>query len=368
MSQPIRVGVIGAGGIARLRHLPAYQACSEAGTAEIVAVCDPLEENARRAAEEFHVPNVFADYHQVLALDGLDAVSICTPNSSHEPISLAALDRRVHVMCEKPLAMDYPGSRRMYETARRAERKTAVNFRYRWIPAAGFVRDLIGSGELGSIYHVYLNYFNGGLHDPTTPMRWRQQRSEAGSGALGDLASHLIDLARYWIGEIEDVTGNLRTFVTERPLVGGGIGAVDVDDAASFFARFRNGAQGSFNSSRCAVGRGNYQRAEIYGTKGAIVYEIEKGDAGGDHIQLYAESNPSAGYREVSVPEPYLANNPLRPMIDFVAAIRDNQEPTPNFYDGMVCQEVLDAVEISAREHRPVRLPLEGAPTERRPN
>lgn len=360
MSKPVRIGVIGAGGIATLRHLPAYKSCEAAGTAEVVAVCDPIEESARKAAKQFALPSAFRDYQDLLKVPDLDAVSICTPNVYHEPISLAALETGCHVLCEKPMAMSYAGARRMHEAATAAELKTSVNFRYRWIPAAGFVRDLIRGGELGEIYHVFINYFNGGLTDPTTPIRWREVRSQAGSGALGDLASHLIDLCRFWIGEIASVNGHFRTFVDERPLLGGGTGQVDVDDATSFVARFEGGAQGVFNATRCAIGRSNHQRAEIYGTRGSVIYEIEKWDRGGDQIQLCLGSSQArhAGLTSVAVPPAYLAGTPNHPMIEFVEAIRADRDPSPTFYDGMRCQEVLEAVEISAREGVTVQLPL----------
>lgn len=360
MSKRVRIGVIGAGAIGTLRHLPAYKSCEAAGTAEVVAVCDPIEASARAAAQQFGIPNVFRDYEDLLKVPDLDAVSICTPNVYHEPISLAALEAGHHVLCEKPIAMSYAGARRMHEAARAAGVKTSVNFRYRWIPAAGFVRDLIRGGELGEIYHVFVNYFNGGLHDPTTPIHWREIRSQAGSGALGDLASHLIDLCRFWIGELASVSGHFRTFTTERPFSGGGTGQVDVDDSVSFVAQFEGGAQGVFNASRCAIGRSNYQRAEIYGTKGSIIYEIEKWDRGGDQIQLCLGSSQArhAGLTPVGVPPAYLAGTPNHPMIEFVNAIRADREPSPTLYDGMRCQEVLEAVEISAREGVTIQLPL----------
>ncbi len=359
MADRIKVGLIGAGAVALLRHLPAYQSCQEAGKAELVAVADPVEANARRAAERFGVPRVFADYRDLLALP-LDAVSVCTPNASHEPIALAALDAGKHVLCEKPLALDYAGARRMHERAERGGLKTAVNFRYRWVPAAGFVRDLIRGGELGEIYHVYANYFNGTLHDPATPLRWRQTRAESGSGALGDLASHLVDLCRFWIGEFAGVEGRLRTFTPRRPLTTGGIGEVDVDDAASFRARFAGGAEGVINASQCAIGRNNHQRVEIYGTKGAVIYEIEKWDQGGDEVQLCLGGDQAryGGFATVKAPPDYLLGNPQRVMTDFIEAIRDDTAPSPDFYDGMRCQEVLDAVALSAREGAPVELPL----------
>ncbi|MGH7862523.1 MAG: Gfo/Idh/MocA family protein, partial [Candidatus Dormibacteraceae bacterium] len=349
-----------AGGIATLRHLPAYKLCEAAGTAEVVAVCDPIEASARQAARQFAIPNAFRDYQDLLKMPDLDAVSICTPNVYHEPITLAAIEAGCHVLCEKPMAMSYAGARRMGAAAKAAGVKTSVNFRYRWIPAAGFVRDLIRGGEIGEIYHVFVNYFNGGLSDPTTPIRWREVRAQAGSGALGDLASHLIDLGRFWIGEFASVNGQLRTFTTERPLPEGGTGQVDVDDAVSFVAEFVGGAQGVFNASRCAIGRGNHQRAEIYGTKGSIIYEIEKSDRGGDQIQLCRGSSQArdAGLTVVPVPAAYLAGTPNHPMIEFVNAIQADRVPSPTFEDGVRCQEVLEAVEISARERVTVKLPL----------
>jgi predicted dehydrogenase len=355
MADRIKVGVIGTGAIARLRHLPAYKACEAAGTAEIVAVSDVMEESAKSAAAQFGVPHAFTDYRDLLALP-LDAVSVCTPNSSHEAISLAALDAGMHVLCEKPLALDYDGARRMAERARAAGVKTAVNFRYRWIPAAGFVHDLIAGGELGEIFHVYANYFNGSMADPTTPISWRQSRAESGSGALGDLASHLIDLLRWWIGEFASVSGSLRTFTAERPLTTGGTGAVDVDDAVTFHARFTNGAEGVLNASRTALGRNNHQRIEVYGTKGALIYEIEKWDEGGDRIQLCLGSGQARynGFATVTVPPAYLLGTPQRVMTDFIDAIRAGHMPSPNFDDGVHCQAVLDAVVLSDREGRAV--------------
>lgn len=363
MTDRIKVGVIGTGGIATLRHLPAFKEAEAAGNAAVLAVSDVIESSAQAAAAQFGVPRYFTDYHDLLRLP-LDAVSICTPNVSHEPIALAALDAGLHVLCEKPLALDYAGARRMVARASETGRKTAVNFRYRWIPAAGFIHDLIAGGELGDIYHVYANYFNGTMHDPTTPISWRQTRAESGSGALGDLASHIIDLCRWWIGEFASLGGHLRTFTTERPLTTGGTGPVDVDDAVSIHARFVGGAEGVINASRCAIGHNNHQRIELYGTKGAVIYEIEKWDEGGDRIRLCFGSGQARynAFATVNVPPAYLRGTPQRVMIDFVDAIRADTEPSPDFTDGMRCQEVLDAVERSARERGPVDLPLAPPP------
>jgi predicted dehydrogenase len=359
VAEKVKVGVIGTGVIAMLRHLPAFKMSEAEGKAEVVAVSDVVEASARQAAATFAVPNVFTDYRDLLRLP-LDAVSICTPNLYHEPIALAAIAAGKHVLCEKPLAMDYAGARRMTEQAEAAGIKTAVNFRYRWIPAAGLIRDMIAGGELGEIYHVYANYFNGSLHDPATPISWRQSRAESGTGALGDLASHIIDLCRWWIGEFASVDGHLRTFTTERPLTTGGTGAVDVDDSVSLHARFVNGAEGVISASRCAIGRNNYQRIELYGTKGAVIYEIEKADEGGDRVQICFGSGQARynAFATVKVPPVYLLGTPQHPMMNFIDAIRADTQPSPDFTDGMRCQEILDAVELSDREHTRVDLLL----------
>ncbi len=359
MTDRVRIGVIGTGAIATLRHLPAFAASAAKGAAEIVAVADVDEASARNAAARFGVPHVYTDYRKLLQAP-LDAVSICTPNAYHEPAALAALDAGKHVLCEKPLALDYAGARRMAERAAASGLKHAVNFRYRWIPAAGYVRELIQAGELGEIYHVYAHYFNGTLHDPQTPIRWRQSRASAGSGVLGDLGSHLIDLCRWWIGEVASVQGHLRTFNSKRPLIGGGSGEVDVDDAMTAQLAFVNGAEGVLSASQCAIGRNNHQRIELYGTKGALIYEIEKWDQGGDKLQICfgtAQARYNA-FATVPVPPTYLAGNPERPMIDFIDAIRADRMPSPNFDDGMRCQEVIDAIARSAEQGTRVALPL----------
>ena len=364
MPGKVRVGVIGTGGVAFVRHFPAFAAAVREGKAELVAVADPVEAGRNRAAAEYGIPHSFADYRDLLRLPELDAVSICTPNVYHEPITLAAIEAGKHVMCEKPLAMTYAGAVRMHEAARKAGLMTGVNFRYRYIPAAMFVRDLIKAGELGEIYHVYVNYFGGGLGDPSAPLRWRMVKAQTGTGALGDYGSHLVDLCRYWVGELDAVCGHFRTFISERPASSGGVGQVDVDDSASFFARFACGAEGAFHTTRYAFGRGNHQRAEIYGSKGAVIYEIEKWDVGGDKLQICLGAGQARynGFAPVAVPPEYLAGTPLRPMTDFVDSILSGKELAPTFYDGLRAQEVLDAVELSDREAAWIKLPLSVLP------
>jgi predicted dehydrogenase len=357
---PLRVAVIGAGGIARLRHIPAFKRAETLGLAELVAVCDAVGASAETAARDFGVADWSTDYRQVVARTDVDVVSVATPNVFHEEISIAALEAGKHVMCEKPLAMDYPGALRMADAARRSGRRTAVNFRYRWVPAAKMLFDLVRADELGSIYHVYMNYLTGARANPETPMRWRLSRAQAGSGVLGDLGSHMIDFAHVLAGPVRRVSAQLRTLTTERPVVGGGRGQVDVDDACTLILEFASGAQAVINASGCAPGRGNHQRVELYGSGGSAIYEIERWDRGGDHLRVCLGPGQArlTAFAEVPVPPEHAGSNPLDPFVDFVRAIGEGRDAWVTFEDAVRVQEVLEAAERSAREGRWIDLPL----------
>jgi predicted dehydrogenase len=292
--------------------------------------------------------------------EDVDLVSVATPNASHEEISIAALEAGKHVMCEKPLAMTYAGAQRMAQAAAQAGTRTSVNFRYRWIPAAKTLFDLVKAGDVGDIYHVYMNYLNAAQANPDTPIRWRQTKAEAGTGVLGDLGSHMIDLAHVLAGPIRRVNCTLRTFTTERPLTGGGRAAVDVDDACTLMLEFASGAQGTVNSSGCAIGRGNYQRVDLYGRRGSAVYEIDRWDEGGDRLQvcLGEAQGKVGGFAQIKPPPQHRDSNPLDPFIDFVRAIQDRRDAAVTFDDAVRVQEVIEAAERSAESGRWVELPL----------
>jgi predicted dehydrogenase len=352
VGETIRGAVIGAGGvIARLRHIPAFQEASRYGLAEIVAICDPIEPALHEAGDQFGIGSAdrYRDYREVLARDDVDAVTIATPNSLHEPIAVAALAAGKHVMCEKPLALSLDGARRMAAAAHEAGRVTAVNHRYRWVPAARYLKELLDNGEAGEIRQIFLNYFNGLVADPSTPLQWRQTRAEGG-GVLADIGSHLIDLSLWWLGPIARVRCDLRTFTPARPAAGGGTAAVDVDDAATCQLEFACGAVGVMNASGVCWGRGNHQRVEIYGTKGGIVYEIDApADRGGDRLQVCfgAAQHRTAGMAEARI-FPRHEATPLDPFLDFFRAIRDGRAAAVTFDDAVRVQAVLDAAERSA--------------------
>jgi predicted dehydrogenase len=202
MTTLLRAAVIGTGGVARLRHIPAFKRAEELGLARLVALSDPVEASLNAAAREFGVDKTYLDWRELLEQERPEVVSVATPNAYHEEISTAALKAGAHVLCEKPLALDLAGARRMLDVAEETGRRTSVNFRYRWVPSMAFLHELVAAGELGEIRHVFVNYLNGGLADPDRPIRWRQTRAESGSGNLGDLGSHMIDLAHWLVGPI----------------------------------------------------------------------------------------------------------------------------------------------------------------------
>ena len=356
---PLRAAVIGTGGIARLRHIPAFQRGEELGLSKLVAIADPIEASLRTAAADAPGVDTSTDWHAVVARPDVDVVSVATPNAYHEEISIAALRAGKHVLCEKPLALDLAGARRMLEVAAQSGKRTGVNFRYRWVPAAKYLHELVAAGELGEIRHAIMTYFNAGLADPDRPVRWRQTKAEAGSGNLGDLGSHMIDLAHWLVGPVSRVTARLTTFTKERPALEGGRVKVDVDDAASCIFEFANGATGTLTASGVALGRGNDQRLELYGTKGSAVYEIARADRGGDVLHLCLGSQAKVeGWAAVPVPRPYDASNPLDPFVDFLRAVHADREPPVTFVDAVRAQEVIEAAELSDRENRWVDLPL----------
>lgn len=350
---PVRVGMIGTGGMGMAGHL---QVLSQIPHCRIVAACDVNPHNLAIATERYGIPHGYTDYRELLAKEELDVVDVATPNVSHAEISLAALRLGRPVICEKPLAMNRFESREMVSAARSAGVAKAVNFSYRYVPSARFIREIIQSGEIGEVYHVTASYNQGWLVDPDSSLAWRLKKNLSGTGVLGDLGSHLIDLARFWTLEFSRVLAHLKTFVTERPLpTAAGRGTVDVDDAAGFLVEFANGATGSFFTTRYAYARANAQRAEIYGTKGGVVYDNER-----PNEISFSSGSFMARYRQYStmpVP-PSIARASTSTMREFVEDVASGTRRTATFEDGGACQEVLDAVVSSAEKGGWARIPL----------
>jgi len=329
--------------------------------AKIVGVCDIIPGRAEAAAKEFGAEVITEDYNELIARDDIDAIDVVTPNVVHVPIAMAAIEAGKHVICEKPLAMSFPEAKKLIEAAKATGAKTGVNFTYRGHPAARYAKELISTGKIGKIFHINASYMQGWLVSPQAPIVWRLQKDMTGTGALGDLASHIIDLAMWFAdAKITSVVGHMNRFVDERPrLDGSGKGKVDVDDAGTFLASFETGAMGAFVSSRYGTARGNYQRIEVYGETGAIVYSWE------DRDHLEAALGGNAGRPQLSkipVPDRFTTRDGTmgwtENVSNFIDAIIEDREMVPNFQHGLDNQEVLDAVALSAGKGAWVSLPL----------
>ncbi len=322
------------------------------------AVCGRGRDAVTAAAARHGSAAAEADWRRLLERDDVQLVDICTPGDSHAEIAVAALRAGKHVLCEKPLANSVTAA----ETARARGRLAMVGFNYRRTPAVALARRMIRDGRIGTLRHVRASYLQDWLVDPEAPLTWRLRREQAGSGALGNLGAHLVDLAQYLAGErlagVSAVTG---TFVRERPRPTGGRGTVTVDDAALFTGRFPSGALASFETSRVAAGRKNALRSELNGAHGSLAFDLERLNELAFHDQT--EPADAAGFRRILVTEPghpYLEawwppghglgyeHTFVHQARDLVHAIAAGTEPAPSFAGGLQAQRVLTAVEDSA--------------------
>ncbi len=346
-------------------------------TPRLRAVCGRNEDAAGDVARRFGWESVETDWRALLTRDDIDVIDICTPGNTHAEIAIAALEAGKHVLCEKPLANTVEEAEAMAAAAASAAERgvrAMVGFTYRRTPAVALARQLVASGRLGTIRHVRGQYLQDWLADENAPLSWRLDKSLAGSGALGDIGAHIIDMAQFVTGtQIQSVSGLMETFVKTRPVGGdhatlGGSassdaerGPVTVDDAAAFTARFVGGALGVFEATRFATGRKNALRLEINGTLGSLAFDFEDMNV----LEFFdATEDPSvAGFRRILVTEashPYLAawwppghglgyeHGFTHQVVDLVTDIAKGADPAPSFQDGLDVQRVLAAVEASA--------------------
>lgn len=243
----------------------------------LVAICGRDEAAVREAARRYGYETFYTDWRALVADDRIQVFDNGGPNYLHAEPCIAAAAAGKHVLCEKPLARTAAEAKRMLDAVTRAGVKHMVAFNYRFVPAIRQARDLIAAGALGEIRHFRARYLQDWLTDPTSPRTWRLEREAAGSGAIGDLGSHIVDLARFLVGEPRRIAATVKTFVGERPLPGAqGSAPVEVDDAFAAVVEFAGGAVGTLEASRVAAGRRNYLALEINGTAGSISFDLER--------------------------------------------------------------------------------------------
>ena len=347
---------------------------------ELRALCGRDPVRVAEAARQLGWRSTETDWTRLLLRDDIDLVDICTPGDTHAEIAITALEAGKHVLCEKPLANSVDEAKAMAAAAERAADRgvlAMVGFTYRRTPAIALARQLVSEGRIGDIRHVRAQYLQDWLSDPLSPMTWRLEKEHAGSGALGDIGAHIVDLTQFITGQqILTVNGLLNTFVEERPVsdsaapalravsrdgVGHATGRVTVDDAAMFLARFSDGAVGVFEATRFATGRKNAIRLEINGSKGSLAFDFEDMNV----LEFFdaEEASQTAGFRRILVTEPghpYAGHwwppghglgyehGFVHQAADIVTGIGRGEQPRPSFADGLQVQGVLAAVERSS--------------------
>lgn len=339
-------------------------------------VVDVSPELAKTAAERLGFEESSTDWREVVNRPDIDIIDICTPNDSHAEIAIEAARAGKHIICEKPLARSAGEARTMWEAVEAAGVIHAVGFNYRYTPAVRMAKKLLDEGRIGRVLSFRGHYMQDWSADPNTPSSWRFSKAAAGSGALGDIGTHVVDTARYLLGDIASVSSVLTTHITERPgsssafdqLATGdrsGSGAkvpVDVDDAVYSLLRFSSGVVGSLEATRNAQGRHNHLGFEIQGASGTIVFDYERlgelqvmfaddpADAQGFRTiqtgpfqpygdKLWPIAGMGIGYLEVKTIECY----------EFIKAVAEGSQASPSFEDGYNVELVADAIQTSAR-------------------
>ncbi|UNX55323.1 Gfo/Idh/MocA family oxidoreductase [Georgenia sp. TF02-10] len=334
-------------------------------------------ERAAAAAAQLGWAEVETDWRRVLERDDVDVVDICTPGDTHAEIATAALAAGKHVLVEKPMANTLAEAEAMTAAAQGAAAHgvtATVGFTYRRVPALTLARDLVAEGRIGEVRQVRCQYLQDWLADDAAPLSWRTDRARAGSGALGDIGAHVVDLTHFVTGQrLAGVSGMLQTVVPERPVAesfaglsgvaGTERGPVTVDDVALFTGRLEGGAPAIFEATRLAWGRKNAMRIEVSGSHGALAFDLEEMNV--LHFLDAREPARTGGFRRILVTEPdhpYLSawwppghglgyeHAFVHQARDLVVALAAGEQPTPSFADGLAVQRVLDAVERSAAD------------------
>lgn len=351
-TKQLNIAMIGSGFIARA-HSNAFHQVGRffeiPYTLNLTAVCGRNQAKLQAFARQWSWAETVADWREIVDRKDIDVIDIAVPNALHAPIAIAAAQAGKIIFCEKPLALSLSEAQTMAAAAKGV--RNLVWFNYRRVPAVAFARQLITEGKLGKPYHYRSYYFNQSGVDPAKGQTWRYRAGEAGSGAIGDLLSHSIDMANYLNGDIAQLSAMKRTFIPGR----------EVDDAVAVMAHFANGSLGTFEASRFGVGRRNGIGFEVYGMKGSLAFDLEDMN----RLRFYDAAEPAnlQAYRNILITgpdHPYWANfwKPghligyehtfIATLGDFLGNLAKGEPFHPNFEDAVQTQAVLEAVETSA--------------------
>ncbi|WP_149475325.1 Gfo/Idh/MocA family protein [Oceanobacillus polygoni] len=368
----VRVGMIGYKFMGKA-HSNAYRNLPFFFDSKVVPIMQSIsgrdEAGVKEAAQKMGWASYETDWRELIERDDIDVIDIVTPNSTHFEMAIAAAEAGKHVICEKPLAMNVDQAKRMYNAVQKNGVIHMICHNYRFAPAVQFAKKLIEQGRIGKIRHIRGTYLQDAYLDPKSPITWRARKEITGSGVLGDIGSHSLDLARFLVGEFQEVVGMTETFVNQRPVETNShieqvenmqMEDVTVEDSAVIIARFENGAIGTFEATKLAGGNLNGNRFEINGEKGSIRWDLENLN----NLEVYfADDEPGLrGYRTINCTETYhpyanvywpvghiigYEHTFINLLSDFMNGIYEGISPKPNFEDGLRNQIVLDSIEKS---------------------
>ena len=336
------------------------------------AICGRDEDWVKQSAEKFGWEGYETSWQKLITRSDIDMIDITAPSNAHKEIAIAAANEGKHVFCEKPLALTLADSREIYEAAEKNKIKHQIGFNYRFAPAVLLAKSLIDSGKIGKIFHVRANFLQDWIIDPDFPLVWRLDKKVCGSGSLGDLGAHFIDLARFLVGEFDTVMGMSKTFVKSRPISERMIGLsgkaasdapradVEVDDGTVFISEFKNGALGVFEATRFAQGHKNDLSIEINGELGSLKFIFERMNE--LHYYNAADEAGVQGFRLIQASEsihPYMhawwpvghvigyEHTFIHELYEFTESIANDKPASPDFTDGIKCSQIIEAVELS---------------------
>jgi len=337
-------------------------------------ICGRDPEWVAQSAKKLGWDEYETSWEKLVARDDIDVIDITAPSNAHHGIAIAAAQNGKHVFCEKPLALNLADAREMLETVQKAGVKHQIGFNYRFAPAIQLAKKIITEGKLGTIRHVRAYYLQDFITDPEFPLVWRLQKSVCGSGSLGDLGAHFIDLARFLVGDFKSVMGMQKTFIKSRPIVermegltanaqsDAPRGEVDVDDGSVFVAEFECGALGVFEATRFSAGHKNDLFIEVSGDKGSVKFTFERMN----ELEYFSSDDEDGlqGFHLIQASEgghPYMSHwwpvghvigyehTFVHEFYEFMQAIANDKPTMPNFADGVECSRVIEAVELSAQ-------------------
>ncbi len=338
---------------------------------ELKVACGRDEVDLKKFADRWGWEEIETDWRKVIDRDDIDIVDISLPQHLHAEVAIAAAKAGKHLFCEKPLGLTSAEGEEMLAAAESAGVVHYINHNYRRAPAVTLARQLIDEGRLGDLYHWRGAYQQSWLIDPQMPLNWKLKKETAKAGPQWDLSSHSVDLANYLVGDITSVSCMMKNFITERPLEGDPSqrGEVTVEDAALMMVEFENGALGSFESTRFATGRRNHHTFEIYGSRGALTWDLE--DMNRLQFLSMDDDDHARGFRDILATErihDYAKNwwppghiigyehTFVHAVADFLDAVTSNGSMTPNFADGVKVLKVLEAGLESAQSGARVEL------------